>query len=69
MHTFTNQSIQTEGSTFASPTSEQGVSDSGASLWSKHSPPPPPQVFTHLATHIAGYLHRQGILILPYLEV
>ena len=46
---------------------EQGVSVSGAYLWSKHSPPPP-QIFTPLGLTEAGYLHLQGISVLPYLE-
>ena len=62
MCTFTYQSIQTAGSTFALPARTKYITiSSGASLWFKHSPPG-----IHLS--VVGYLHRQGISVLPYLK-
>ena len=43
---------------------KQGVSVSGASLWSEHSP----QIFTCLGHTVTGYLHRLGISVIPYLD-
>ena len=46
------------------PFRQQKVSDSFASLHSKHSP----KVFTRQGHIVAGYLHHHGISVLPYLD-
>ena len=65
MHTFTYQSIQTAGSTFALPRRTRYISVSGASLRSKHSLP---GIHLSAGRTVVGYLYCQGLWVLQYLE-
>ena len=43
---------------------KEGVPVSGATIWSEHSP----SSFYSTGHTVSGYLHRQGILVIPYLD-